>query len=47
MFGKGSILSAALMILGAEAGFKYGGCPKVDIEQNFVIDDYLGDWYEI
>lgn len=35
------------MVFGVQATFSWGSCPKVELQQNFDISRYTGNWYEV
>ena len=45
MFSK-TMLFASLMILGADASIRRGGCPDFTRQENFDLEAYRGQWYE-
>ena len=36
-----------ILAIAANADWFWGGCPSVNIQQNFELNKYLGKWYEI
>ena len=40
-------VSAFAMAAGVQAGYNWGGCPKVEPMQDFDLTKYQGQWYEI
>ena len=40
------VMVTLALVREASCGWEWGPCPKAQVMQNFVLDSYLGVWYE-